>query len=92
MSRNIPPTVLSALGAQSALELAFNARRRQLGRSCDAALGAGRQLSQPSMAWTGGPREQPRDGRGRFLSRAWLAQAETFTAADAAWFRSPRPQ
>lgn len=33
-------------------------------------------------------RSQQRDGRGRFLSRAWQRQAETFSAADVAWFRS----
>lgn len=36
-----------------------------------------------------GGRPAPRDGRGKFLSKAWLAEAETFTAADLAWFRSP---
>jgi hypothetical protein len=46
-------------------------------------------LAQPSMAWVDGPRTQPRDGRGRFLSRAWLAEAEVFLPRDAAWFRSP---
>lgn len=45
--------------------------------------------SQPTMAWFDGPRMQPRDGRGRFLSRSWLAAAEIYTAADAAWFRRP---
>lgn len=34
-------------------------------------------------------REQPRDGRGRFLSKAWLQRAETYSAADLAWFRRP---
>lgn len=34
-------------------------------------------------------RKPPRDGRGRFLSKAWLRQAETFTPSDLAWFRSP---
>lgn len=46
------------------------------------------RLMQPSMAWTTGPRTQPRDGTGRFLSKAWLTQAEQFTPADLAWFRS----
>ncbi len=32
-------------------------------------------------------RSAPRDGRGRLLSRRWLAEAETFTGADLAWFR-----
>ena len=47
------------------------------------------ELAQPSMAWFDGPRTQPRDGRGRFLSKAWLADAELFTATDRAWFRHP---
>jgi hypothetical protein len=44
--------------------------------------------AQPTMAWDAGPRTQPRDGRGRFLSKAWLREAETFTHRDIAWFRS----
>lgn len=46
-------------------------------------------LAQPSMSWVDGPRSQPRDGRGKFLSRSWLADAELFLPADRAWFRSP---
>jgi hypothetical protein len=46
-------------------------------------------LAQPSMSWVDGPRTQPRDGRGRFLPRTWLADAELFLPADRAWFRSP---
>lgn len=45
-------------------------------------------LAQPSMSWVDGPRSQPRDGRGRFLPRTWLADAELFLPADRAWFRS----
>lgn len=50
-------------------------------------------VSQPSMAsnasmWSK-PRTQPRDRRGRFLSRAWLDNAEAFTTTDLAWFRLP---
>lgn len=47
------------------------------------------EITQPSMAWFDGPRTQPRDGRGRFLSKAWLADAELFLPADVAWFRHP---
>lgn len=47
------------------------------------------RLAQPSMAWFDGPRTQPRDARGRFLSRAWLADAELFLPTDRAWFRHP---
>lgn len=35
---------------------------------------------------------QPRDGRGRFLSQAWLRTAESFTASDLQWFRSRVPE
>jgi len=48
-----------------------------------------RYLPQPSMRWFDGPRVQPRAGNGRFLSKAWLADAELFLPADRAWFRSP---
>jgi diadenosine tetraphosphatase ApaH/serine/threonine PP2A family protein phosphatase len=44
---------------------------------------------QPTMAWFDGPRRQPRDGRGRFLPKTWLADAELFLPADLAWFHSP---
>lgn len=44
---------------------------------------------QPTMRWFDGIRVQPRDGRGRFLPRVWLADAELFLPADRAWFRSP---
>lgn len=66
----------------------FTARRRALQTEI-AACHLATRLRQPSMAWTHGPRTQPRDGRGRLLSKAWLARAETFTAADLAWFRNP---
>lgn len=46
-------------------------------------------LAQPSMSWVDGPRSQPRDGRGRFLPRTWLADAELFLHTDRVWFRSP---
>jgi hypothetical protein len=45
--------------------------------------------AQPTMSWVDGPRTQPRDERGRFLPRAWLADAELFLPADRAWFRHP---
>jgi hypothetical protein len=47
------------------------------------------QLMQPTMSWVDGPRVQPRGPNGRFLSKAWLADAELFLPADRAWFRSP---
>jgi hypothetical protein len=91
--RNISPTVLSsmppAVQQLADLELAFNARRRELIIAAGACLTAARVLTQPSMAWVDGPRTQPRDGRGRFLSRVWLAEAELFLPADLAWFRQP---
>lgn len=84
------------------LQERFAERRLELQLTTSAAALAGRILSvfrssvpvhvatpQPSMAWVGGPRSQPRDGRGRFLPRAWLADAELFLPADQAWFRSP---
>lgn len=45
--------------------------------------------AQPTMSWVDGFRTQPRDARGRFLTRAWLADAELFLPADRAWFRHP---
>lgn len=41
------------------------------------------------MLWFGTWRCQPRDGRGKFLSKLWLAEAELFLPADRAWFCSP---
>lgn len=62
------------------LETAFNTRRRTLIATVHSAELAGRVLAVS--------RSQRRDGRGRFLSQAWLAAAETFTPTDLAWFRS----
>jgi hypothetical protein len=45
--------------------------------------------AQPTMSWVDGPRSQPRDGRGRFLPRTWLADAELFLPSDRAFFRKP---
>lgn len=85
-------------------ETAFNARRQALRIESAAATIAGRVLSmlrrtsqisappvgsQPTMSWVDGPRTQPRDGRGRFLPRSWLADAELFLPADRAFFRKP---
>lgn len=54
------------------------------------------EVAQPTMAWrdTRGAcyRPQPRDGAGRFLSKAWLLRAELYTASDLAWFRSSLPE
>lgn len=36
-----------------------------------------------------GYRSQPRNGRGRFLSKAWLRAAESYLTTDLAWFRAP---
>ncbi|HKQ66009.1 MAG TPA: hypothetical protein VJZ73_13425 [Methylomirabilota bacterium] len=46
--------------------------------------------AQPTMARLDGTgyRSQPRDGRGRLLGKAWLRRAESYSAADLAWFRS----
>lgn len=86
------------------LELAFKSRRRMLQEQTRAATLVGRILhmfrrdadvahhipmAQPSMSWVDGPRTQPRDGRGRFLPRVWLADAELYLPADRAWFRAP---
>lgn len=65
-------------------------RRKVIADQVDTAILVGRiQTAQPSMAWVDGPRAQPRDGRGRFLPRTWLADAELFLPADLKWFRSP---
>lgn len=75
------------------LETAFQSRRRELAAQAWAS-----RVSQPTMRIASAEphapgyalhRAMPRDGRGRFLSRAWLTQAETFTATDLAWFRHP---
>ncbi len=85
------------------LEHAYSARRRGTQHQSEAAILAGRVLTmpvygdtgsssadaQPTMAWVDGPRSQPRDGRGRFLPRTWLADAELFLPSDRAFFRSP---
>lgn len=70
------------------------ARCRQLVAETDAAILSGRTLAayemhQPTMVWSSGPRTMPRDGRGRLLSKRWLAAAEAYSATDLAWFRSP---
>jgi hypothetical protein len=67
----------------------FTARKFELESQAGSVILAGRITLQPTMAWNDGYRMQPRDGRGRFLPRTWLAAAEVFTAADAQWFRSP---
>jgi hypothetical protein len=51
---------------------------------------AARPVELVAPLWTradGTHRSAPRDGRGRLLSKRWLAEAESFTAADLAWFR-----
>jgi hypothetical protein len=92
----------AATGTLADLENAFDSRRRLLQEQVRAATLVGRilhmfrsdthvdiaPLAQPSMSWVDGPRTQPRDGRGRFLPREWLADAELFLPADRAWFRS----
>lgn len=67
----------------------FAARGAELDHQVGMTLLVRRLLAQPTMTWPGtqlGYRSQPRDGRGRLLSKAWLAAAETFTPADLAWF------
>lgn len=74
---------------QNALKLnrAFANRRAELAAVSAAQLIAARIL----FARVEGElrRTQRRDGRGKFLSKAWLQRAETFTPADRAFFRSP---
>lgn len=55
----------------------------------DSAAAPATGLAQPSMSWFDGPRVQPRGRNGKFLSKAWLADAELFLPADRAWFRAP---
>lgn len=64
-------------------------RRSELELQATAAILTGRILAQPTMAGASGPRSQPRDGRGRFLPGSWLRAAESYSAADLAWFRGP---
>jgi hypothetical protein len=93
--RNLTPSSLTALPAAlhrlADYEQAFNARRMALRHETNAALVVARATvpPQPTMSWVDGPRAQPRDGRGRFLPRTWLADAELFLPSDLAWFRSP---
>lgn len=81
--RNLTPSTLTALPHATHrladLEAAFNARRGEL---------ATQELGSVTW-WAHQPRQAPRDGRGRFLSKAWLQRAETYSAADLAFFRSP---
>jgi len=82
--RNLTPSTLAALpatfGPAAELERAFNARRSELAS----------QERATTLTWMAFfPRPRSRDGRGRFLSKAWLDRAEAFTTADLAWFRSP---
>jgi hypothetical protein len=81
---------------------AFKARRTELANTVDAAILARRTLTALDAELLSGPRMAIRQGRrvirwrtqprgldGKLLSRRWLEQAETFTPADLAWFRSP---
>ena len=83
---NLTPSTLAALPHATHrladLEAAFNTRRRATQRHA-------LLLAQPTMSWVDGVREQPRDGRGRFLPRTWLADAELFLPSDRAFFRRP---
>lgn len=74
---------------ENALKLnrAFANRRAELAAVSDAQLVAARILYARVEREL--HRQQPRDGRGKFLSKAWLQRAETFTPADRAFFRSP---
>lgn len=78
----------------AALEQAFTVRRVELHAEVTGAVLAGRARSIANLAagrpWYGDRyAPQPRDGRGRYLSQAWLDQAESYTPADTAWFRAP---
>lgn len=67
-------------------------RREYLDRQADAAILTGRILAQPRIGWFDSHvthRTQPRGPNGRFLSKAWLADAELFLPSDRAFFRSP---
>lgn len=91
--RNLPPSTLTALPHGycyriADLERAFNTRRRALRDEVANAALVGRILAQP-ITGRNPPHEQPRDGRGRFMSKAWLVAAEAFMPSDCAWFRSP---
>lgn len=66
---------------------AYAARRAELEGASDAQLVAARILFANVECSL--HRKQPRDGRGQFMSNAWLRNAETFLASDRAWFRSP---
>lgn len=51
-----------------------------------------RPYEEPRIAWFDAHhpyRPQPRGPNGRFMSKAWLADAELFLPADRAFFRSP---
>jgi hypothetical protein len=90
--RNLAPSVMSALPHIRPItdcERDFNARRLALAIRSDAELLAARQLFSRVEAELCADRPAPRDGRGRYLSKAWLRDAETFSAADFAWFRHP---
>jgi hypothetical protein len=65
------------------LEAELLERRLVLEATARASTLAGRSIALDAM------RPQRRDGRGRFLSRAWLDAAESYSPSNLAWFRSP---
>lgn len=81
--RNLPAPILSLATAH--LVDAHRARTVELRAGARAALLAARIRYAERIATD----TRPRDGAGRYLSASWLAEAETFTSADLAWFRSP---
>lgn len=104
MSALCAPSTISALPIVRQIadyEAAFNARRRQLGALVELTTATRRaSLLDRVLALFTSPApivvpylpyrtEQPRDGRGRFLSNAWRRQAEALTESDLRWYRSP---
>jgi hypothetical protein len=101
MSALCAPSTVSALPIIRPIadyEAAFNARRRQLGILVELATASKRAslldrilalFAKPAPLVVPYRTEQPRDGRGRFLSNAWRRQAEALTESDLRWFRSP---
>lgn len=85
------PTPVNPTGVLAWLRDRFVARGAELQRELGVRLLARRLLAQPTMGWSGSPfgyRSQPRDGRGRLLSKEWLRNAEDLTQ-HAAWFAAP---
>ena len=94
--RNLAPTTLRCMPVATHtladLEARYLARRIQLQTEAPCAILVGRAQSMlaQGLPWYGTRyADRPRDGRGRYLSQAWLDAAEGYSPADTAWFRSP---